>query len=262
MPEHTSWLTYLLAYAKDTLSHNAHNIGDSFVAKHHPSWQSFEPIATALLIAVLVLALAAGARSRLSKTEEAVIPEDRLSLRTFMEVFLGYFYDLAKSVMGPDRAKKYFPIVGASALFVFFCNIMALLPGMPIATTSLSITLGCALVVFLFFNFYGLSANGWHYIKHLAGPVWYLYPLIFVIELFSTLVRPLTLAVRLMLNMAVDHLILGIFLGLVCVFVPVPLMVLGVLVILIQTLVFSLLTCIYIGLATEPMHHDEHHAHH
>jgi F-type H+-transporting ATPase subunit a len=262
MPDHTSWLTYLLAYIKDTLAHNAHNIGQSFVAKHEPSWQSFEPITTAILIAVIVLALAAGARARLAKVDEAVIPEDRLTLRTFMEVFLGYFYDLAKSIMGPERAKKFFPIIGASALFVFFCNVMALLPGFPIATTSLSITLGCALVVFIFFNVYGLATNGGAYIAHMAGPVWYLAWLIFPIELFSTLVRPLTLAVRLMLNMAVDHLLLSIFLGLVAVFVPVPLMILGVLVVLIQTLVFSMLTAIYIGLATEPMHHDEHAAHH
>lgn len=262
MPEHTSWLTFLLAHLRDTLSANAHNIGDSFVAKHPANWQSFEPITTSILMAVVVLALAAGARSKLSKVDEAVIPEDRLTLRTFMEVFLGYFYDLAKSIMGPERAKKYFPIIGASALFVFFCNLVALLPGFPIATTSLSITLGCALVVFVVFNFYGFAVNGGAYLKHMAGPVWYLSWLIFPIELFSMLVRPLTLAVRLMLNMAVDHLLLSIFLGLVAVFVPVPLMILGVLVILIQTLVFTMLTAIYIGLATEPMHHDEHAAHH
>ncbi len=264
MPEHTSWLTFLLEHMKDTLSQNAHNIGASFVDNHPTDWRSFEPITTALFIAVIVLALALGARARLSNVDEAVIPEDKLTLRTFMEVFLGYFYDLSKSIMGPERAKKYFSIIGASALFVFFCNVMALLPGFPIATTSLSITLGCALVVFFVFNFYGFATNGGAYLKHMAGPVWYLAPLIFVIELFSTLVRPLTLAVRLMLNMAVDHLLLSIFLGLVAVLVPVPLMVLGVLVILIQTLVFTMLTAIYIGLATEPMHHDhdEHHAHH
>ena len=55
--------------------------------------------------------------------------------------------------------------------------------------------------------------------------------------------------------MSVDHLILGIFLGLIAVLVPIPLMVLGVLIVLIQTLVFTLLTCIYIGLATE---HEAH----
>ena len=71
--------------------------------------------------------------------------------------------------------------------------------------------------------------------------------------------RPVTLAVRLMVNMAADHLMLGLFLTLVALLVPVPLMVLGVLVVLIQTLVFTMLTCIYIGLATE---HEAHGAHH
>jgi F-type H+-transporting ATPase subunit a len=61
--------------------------------------------------------------------------------------------------------------------------------------------------------------------------------------------------VRLLLNMAVDHLILGIFLSLVAVLVPIPVMLLGCIVIIVQTLVFSLLTCVYIGLATA---HEEH----
>ena len=68
--------------------------------------------------------------------------------------------------------------------------------------------------------------------------------------------RPITLSIRLMVNMAVDHLLGTIFLGMVALFVPVPLMLLGVIVIVVQTLVFSLLTSIYIGLATE---HEEHH---
>jgi len=138
---------------------------------------------------------------------------------------------------------------------VFFSNILALVPGFPVATSSLSITLGCAIVVFVCFNAYGLATNGFGYVKHLAGPAWYLAWLVFPIEVISLVVRPITLAVRLMLNMAVDHLILGIFLSLVAVLVPVPIMLLGVLIVLIQTLVFTLLTCIYIGLATE---HEAH----
>jgi len=133
---------------------------------------------------------------------------------------------------------------------------MALLPGFPIATTSLSITLGSALVVFILFNLYGLKENGFGYIKHLAGPVWYLAPLVFPIELISLFVRPITLALRLMLNMSVDHLLLAIFMGFLTVLVPIPVMILGCIVVLVQTLVFTLLTCIYIGLATE---HEEHH---
>ena len=255
MPEHSSWLTLVLSHMRETLDHNAHVLGDTVVGHHPPTWQSFEAIGAALLVATILLLVSIRVRSRLSKTEEALIPEDRLTLRTFMEAFLGYFYDLAKSVMDAERAKKYFPLIGASAMFVFFSNIMALIPGFPVATSSLSITLGCAIVVFVCFNAYGLATNGFGYIAHLAGPAWYLAWLVFPIEVISLIVRPITLAVRLMLNMAVDHLILGIFLSLVAVLVPVPIMLLGVLIVLIQTLVFTLLTCIYIGLATE---HEAH----
>jgi len=255
MPEHTSWLTLLLTYMHETLEKNAHAFGSSIIRHDAPSWRSAEPIAASLLITLLVLACAVRVKSQLDNADAAVVPEEQLTLRTFMEAFLSYFYDLAKSVMDAERAKKYFPLICASALFVFFSNIMALIPGFPVATSHLSITLGCALVVFVCFNAYGIATNGTAYIAHLAGPAWYLWWLIFRIEVISLFVRPITLAVRLMLNMAVDHLILGIFLSLVAVLVPVPIMLLGVLIVLIQTLVFTLLTCIYIGLATE---HEAH----
>ena len=128
MPDHTSWLTLALSGFADTLDHNAHVIGESFVGKKPASWQSFEPIAMSLLIALVVIVMSLAVRAKLSKVEEAVVPDDRLTLRTFMEVFLGYFYDLAKGIMGPERAKKYFPLVGASAIFVFCANVMSLDP--------------------------------------------------------------------------------------------------------------------------------------
>jgi len=255
MPEHASWFTLLLAYVRETLSHNAAVLGHTVINHDAPTWMSFEPLIVSLFIAVVLIVLGGITRSRLANPDQAVIPEESLTVRTFMEAFLGYFYDLAKSVMDADRAKKYFPLIGTGALFVFFANAMALIPGAPVATSNLNITLGCAAVVFILFNVYGLKEQGWGYVKHLAGPAWYLAWLVFPIELISLCVRPITLAVRLMLNMAVDHLILGIFLALVGVLVPLPVMILGVLIILIQTLVFTLLTCIYIGLATE---HEAH----
>ena len=261
MPEHSSWLTLILSHFRDTLEHNANMLGDTVVGKHAPTWHGFEPLVASLFIAVLILLIGVRTRARLDKTEEAIIPEDKLTLRTFMEAFLAYFYDLAKSVMDAERAKKYFPLIGTSAMFVFFANVMALIPGMPVATSSLNVTLGSALVVFVLFNAYGLATNGFGYVKHLAGPAWYLAPLMFPIEVISLCVRPVTLAVRLMVNMAADHLMLGLFLSLVALLVPIPLMLLGCLVVLIQTLVFTMLTCIYIGLATEHEHHDAAHAH-
>lgn len=257
MPEHTSFLTHLvLVHMKETLSANAKALGASFVQHHPVTWHSFEPVATSLMIALILLFVASSVRSKLAKADSAVVPDESLTLRTFVEVFLEYFYVLAKDVMDAKRAKKYFPLIATSACFVFVANVMALLPGFPIATTSLSITLGTSLVVFLVFNFWGFKENGFGYVKHLAGPVWYLAPLVFPIELISLFVRPATLALRLMLNMSVDHLLLGIFMGFLTVLVPIPVMVLGCIVVLVQTLVFTLLTCIYIGLATE---HEEHH---
>jgi len=255
MPEHTSWFTLLLAHMHETLDQNAQAFGESVIKHEAPTWRSFEPMAAALFVTLLVLGIALRVRAQLLDPEQAVVPEDRLTLRTFMEAFLSYFYDLAKSVMDAERAKKYFPLIGTAAMFVFFSNILALIPGFPVATSSLSITLGCAIVVFVCFNAYGLATNGFSYIAHLAGPAWYLSWLVFPIEVISLTVRPITLAVRLMLNMSVDHLILGIFLSLVAALIPIPVMLLGCLIILIQTLVFTLLTCIYIGLATE---HEAH----
>jgi len=255
MPEHTSWFTLLLAHMHETLDQNAQAFGESVIKHEAPSWRSFEPMAAALFVTLLVLGIALRVRARLQNPDDAIVPEDKLTLRTFMEAFLSYFYDLAKSVMDAERAKKYFPLIGTAAMFVFFSNVLALIPGFPVATSSLSITLGCAIVVFVCFNAYGLATNGFSYVAHLAGPAWYLAWLVFPIEVISLTVRPITLAVRLMLNMSVDHLILGIFLSLVAALIPIPVMILGCLIILIQTLVFTLLTCIYIGLATE---HEAH----
>src|SRR3954468_12923287 len=253
MPEHTTFLTYLLSKFP-ALQHNADLIGVSFFGVP-PTYRSFESLFTSLLVIVLVALLALRTKSSLADVDRAVIPDDKLTLRTFMEAFVGYFYGIAKDVMGPKRAKRYFGIIGGAACFIFFANLMTLVPGFSPPTSNLNITLGCALCVFILFNYYGLQANGFGYVKHLAGPKWYLAPLILLIEIISLCVRPVTLSVRLMINMAVDHLLGTIAIGMVALFIPVPLMFLGVIVILVQTLVFALLTSIYISLATE---HEEH----
>lgn len=254
MPEHTGFLTYLLAQLPG-LRENAGNIGKTFIDHRRVDYRGLEPIFMSLLVIVLFVLLAIEVRGQYRRLNQAVIPDDRLTLRTFFEAFFGYFYGMAKEVMGAENAKRYFPLIGGSAAFIFFSNASALIPGVNPPTANLNVTLGCALVVFLSFNYYGLKENGWGYIAHLAGPKWYLAPLIFPIELISTCVRPATLAIRLMLNIGVDHLVATIFLGLIAVLVPVPLMFLAIIVIVVQTLVFCLLSCIYIGLATEKAEH-------
>ena len=264
MPKHTYWLTYLLDKLP-ALKANAHNLGTSIIGGEEPTYRSTEPVLTSLLYMVILTVIALVVRGRITRAtstsagaRDAVIPSDKLDTTTFLEILIGYFYDLAKDVMGAKNAKRYFPLIGGSAMFILFSNLIGLIPGIGSPTSSLNVTLGCAIVVFVTFNYYGIQENGLGYFKHMMGPMLILAPLIFLIEIVSTCVRPITLAVRLMVNIAVDHLLGALFLGLVALFVPIPFVLLGILVCVVQTLVFCLLTTVYIGLATE---HQEHEAH-
>lgn len=249
MPEHTTFLHYLIA--RLPLRENAANLGRSLVGNQPVHYRGLEPVLMALVLMFVVILLASEVRGTYRRLRVSTVPESELTLRTFFEVFFGFFYDLAKEIMGPKNAKRYFPIIGASAIFIFVSNATALVPGFNPPTSSLNVTFGCALLVFLLFNYYGFKENGLGYLKHLAGPSPWLAPLMFPIELISVLVRPVTLSVRLMLNMAVDHLLAAIFLGLFALFLPIPLFFLAIIVIVVQTLVFCMLTSIYIALATE-----------
>jgi F-type H+-transporting ATPase subunit a len=251
MPEHTSILTYILALFP-ALRANAKNLGVSFPPPgHEVEYRGIEPVFASVLVMLFIVGLAVRSRRSLRDLDASVVPDEALTVRTFLDAFVGYFYDMAKDVMGPKNAKRYFGLIGASALYVFFSNCLALVPGMTPPTANFNVTFACATYVFIAFNFWGVKENGWGYLAHFAGPKWYLAPLVFPIEMISTCVRPFTLAIRLMVNMAVDHLVGSIFLGLIGLLVPLPAMFLGVIVILVQTLVFCLLTSIYIGLATE-----------
>ena len=262
MPEHTSFLSYLLDMFP-ALGDNMHNFGQTFLGREPVGAHGAEPIAASILVVLLILFLAWRARAAVINYEKSVIPDEKLSLRTFFEIFVGYFYGMMKDMMGPTRAKKYFPVIGTAACFVFFSNFLGMIPGFLPPTASWNITAGCALVVLVTFTYYGLQAQGFGFITHLAGPWmgWPMLPiniLIFTIEFISTFViRPITLSIRLMLNIAVVHLLLSILLAIFTLFLPIPIMMLGTLVAIVQVLVFTLLASIYITLATEG-HGDDH----
>lgn len=273
MPEHTSFLSYLIAMFP-ALGENMRNFGATFIGHQPVDAHAAEPLVASLLVVVVLAGLALKVRSQLVDYDKSVIPDDKLSLRTFFEIFIGYFYGMMKDMMGPTRAKKFFPVVGTAACFILFSNVLGMIPGFLPPTSSWNITAGCSLVTLFAFTYYGLKEQGFESIKHLAGPWmgWPMIPiniLIFAIEFLSTfIIRPITLSIRLMLNIAVDHLLLSIMLGIFTLFLPIPIMVLGTLVALVQVLVFCLLTSIYIALATEGHdhgphgHHDAGHGHH
>jgi F-type H+-transporting ATPase subunit a len=276
MPEHTSFLSYVtsLLFAvfpalKENLAGLHHVVAYYVQGNEHDRVapiHTAEPLVGSLCVVILITILAYMASAQIKKVDKAVIPEDKLTLRTFFEAFIGTFYSMMVDMMGPKRAKRYFPIIGTSALFIFFSNIIGLVPGFSPPTSTWNITAGCAIVIFVSFNYYGIKENGLGYFKHLCGP--WLGPLgiplnilVFVIEVLSLCFRPVTLSIRLMLNMAVDHLLAAIVFGMISLLVPIPILILGTLVCVVQVFVFCLLSSIYIALATEHEEHDEQHAH-
>jgi len=253
MPEHTSFLSYFVHSLPPAVDHNLHGV-KQFLSKEQVNRYGLEPLIWSVLVMTAVLVMAFVTRSQIVNLDKAVVPENKLSVRTLVEIIVESFYNMMKEMMGAKRAKRYLPMIGTCGLFIFFSNIISLVPGLSAPTSSLNITFGCAIFVFLMYNYYGFKESGIGYLKHFAGPVWWLAPLIFPIEIMSNLIRPVTLGVRLMLNMAVDHLVLGLIIAMVPLIVPIPLMVLGTLVAVVQTLVFCLLASIYVSMATEHDH--------
>jgi len=140
-------------------------------------------------------------------------------------------------------------------LFVLCNNLVGLIPGIEAPTTSIMVTLGLAVPTFLYYNYYGVKEQGVvGYIKHFAGPVWWMAWLIFPIELVSHLARIMSLSVRLYANMFAGDLVTLVFFSLIPVGVPVIFLGLHLFVSLIQAFVFTLLTMIYLSLAVAHEH--------
>lgn len=186
--------------------------------------------------------------------KDGVIPSRKFGIRSFLEMFSDATYSTAVQVMGAKPAKKHLPFIGGMAIFILLSNLLALVPGGAIPTSTLKTNLLMATVVFLVYNYYGIREHGLAYFKHFLGPVALLAPLMLFIELIGHFARILSLSIRLLGNMAADHKVVFTFTFLVPLFVPVPFLLLGLLVCVVQTLVWTLLSMVYISMATAHDH--------
>lgn len=153
------------------------------------------------------------------------------------------------------HGERYIPFIGTMALFVFFNNLFGLLPGLSPGTSNWNVTLGAALVVFGYYNFHGMKEQGvGKYWLHFAGPIWWLAPLMFPLEILGLLSRILSHSLRLFGNIAGEHVVAGIFFGLMPLLLPIPMMFLGLFFGLIQTFVFVMLAVIYLSGAVSHDH--------
>jgi F-type H+-transporting ATPase subunit a len=235
--------------------------------EHAFTWMSAIPgldalpdhTATAGLVAALLLGTAFVARRQLAATSDPAVPDGSLTARNLMEIFVENFTALVEGVIGRD-APRYAPLYGALFLFILCCNLIGLIPGFAPPTSNVNTTLGLGITSFVMFNYYGFRAHGIGYLKHFAGPIWWLIPLMLPLELVDTVLRPITLNLRLLMNMFADHLVLDIFTDLTRVVVPVVFYMLGAFVAVVQAFVFTLLSLVYVALAVAG-HEDEHGQH-
>ncbi len=213
-------------------------------------------IIMAILVTLFTLFIALRYRSRRSKAEDSAFPEASFNARSFVELLCESTLGMMEGVMGKAAARYFFPLIGTMAFFILFSNLAGLIPGLTPPTDVISTNVVMALIVFIATHVYGLQKNGIEHIKHMMGPILVLAPLILVIELIGHVARPVSLTLRLFGNMVGDHKVLSIFLGFGIFFVPLPVMVLGTIVCIVQALVFCLLSVVYIGMAIEDLSHD------
>lgn len=139
-------------------------------------------------------------------------------------------------------------------LFILLCNLVGLIPGLESPTANPSVPLGFAVVVFLYYHYHGIRVNKGAYIKQFLGPVWWLYWLLFPIEIISHLARILSLTVRLYANMFAGDLLTLAFFSLVPIGIPLVFLGLHLGVAIVQAYVFAVLGAIYLGLAVAHEH--------
>lgn len=209
--------------------------------------------AGSILVAIFIIISSYIVSRRLKSVEDAIIPHEGLSLTNVLELIVETTLNLLNDIIGHE-GKRYLPLIGSLAFYILFSNILGLIPGFVPPTGNLSTNFACALVVFFFYHYYGFKTNGVGYIKHFLGPLLPLAVIMFPVELISNLARPITLTVRLFANMTADHMVLEQALKVFLV-IPVLAMMLGLFVCVVQTLIFCLLSTIYIALAVEETEH-------
>jgi F-type H+-transporting ATPase subunit a len=199
---------------------------------------------TWLMMAILIIA------ALLVKSKLEMIPR---GAQNFWEVVVSTLEDIVVQTMG-EHGRPFFPLIATLALFILGCNLIGIIPWFQSSTNNLNTTLALALVAFVTTHVVGIKHHGTHYVKHFLGPVPWLIPLMLPIELIGHLSRILSLSFRLFGNIMGEDLAIIILTLLVPYLVPLPMMVLQVFTSFIQTLVFIMLTMMYIVGSMEEAH--------
>jgi F-type H+-transporting ATPase subunit a len=208
-------------------------------------------VAGSIMTVIATTGVLAAAKINSAEKRKAFIAPKRASLTTVFDFIFEAFIKFHDSVAGPQN-RRYVSLSVSVFFTILLMNLIGLIPGMVSPTTTVSVNVAIALIVFLSFNYYGIREQGLvNYLKHFAGPVWWLAPLLFPLEILSAVLRVLTLNLRLYWNITADHIVLGVFTELTKYVVPVIFYGLGTFVCFMQAFVFTTLTMVYIFLAVD-----------
>ncbi len=175
--------------------------------------------------------------------------------QNFWEVLIGGLMDFFVENLGEKGARMLFPMMATFFLYIMLANMIGLIPGFMSPTSNLNITLAMTLIVWVTHHILGFRYHGLNYYKHFMGPNIYLAPLMIVLEVISNFARLISLSMRLFGNILAKEVLLGVLFMLAgAFFAPLPILCLGVLVSLIQAVVFVLLAVLYCSGAMEHAH--------
>ena len=170
------------------------------------------------------------------------------------EVVINGIEEFMVGVTG-EEGRYLFPLIGTLAFFILISNYMGMIPGFFGPTANVNTTAACAIIVVVYTHVIGVKFHGPAYIKHFMGPIWWLSPLIFVVEVIGHIARILSLSIRLFGNIFGEELVLAILMVLAGLYLaPLPVMFLGLFTGGVQAFIFCLLSMMYFAGAIEHAH--------
>ncbi|HZU22512.1 MAG TPA: F0F1 ATP synthase subunit A [Terriglobales bacterium] len=212
----------------------------------YPAAPISNPVAMQILVVLLLVVAFMLLRLRLSVDHPG-------GMQHMAESTHEFFSGMGRELIGHDY-ERFLPYITALGIYILACCLIGLVPAFESPTATPAVPLGCAIATFVYYNFHGVKHHGAGYAKQFMGPVLFLAPLVFLIEVVSHLARVLSLTVRLFANMFAGEMVTLAFFSLIPLGVPVIFMGLHIGVALIQTYIFVLLTCVYLGAAVSHEH--------
>ena len=226
------------------------------------------PIFYGVITFLVILIASLLYKMSLKPIEEELVPESGTSLKNIVQLVVESVYGMVKGAV-PHNPERFTTLLIGLFIFIFSCNLMGLIPGFASPTSTLGGNLAIAFVVFFYYHVAGVREVGIKsYLSHFIGPslgntvpmlifrFGFLVPILVVVEAFSHIARPVTLALRLFVNINGDHLVMGAFSSIIPYVVPVIFLAFGIFVSFIQAFVFTLLSTFYIAGAIE--HAEDH----